>query len=178
MKTAGPGRSAAGLSARERGARLGSWGLVAAIALAAAASFGLPRARDYVRHGVEVTLEDVLLRSAGAALVGGDVQVRLRVRNATILPVRVREARYRVQIGGRPMGRGTWTPPGGVQYFAPGQAAVIVASVDPEVSGVLGSLWDRLRGREVPIAVQGEIVADLLVGSITVPFEVSRVRRD
>jgi len=26
--------------------------------------------------------------------------------------------------------------------------------------------------------VQGEVVADLLVGSITVPFEVRRVRRD
>jgi hypothetical protein len=30
----------------------------------------------------------------------------------------------------------------------------------------------------VPIAVKGEVVADLLVGSIVVPFEVSRVRRD
>ena len=149
-----------------------------ALALAAGASFGLPRARDYVRHGVEITLEDVLDRSAGAALVGGDLQVRLRVRNATIVPVRVRGASYRVQIGGRSFGRGSWTPPGGVQYFAPGQEAVIVASVDPEVSGALGSLWDRVRGRDVPIAVQGEMAADLLVGSITVPFEVSRVRRD
>ncbi len=137
---------------RRRRTHLRSWGLVGALALAAAAVLGLPRARDYVRHGVEITLEDVQLRSAGAALVGGDVQVRLRVRNATILPVRVREARYHVQIGGRSIGRGTW--------------------------GVLGSLWDRVRGREVPMAVQGEVVADLLVGSITVPFEVRRVRRD
>ena len=152
--------------------------LVGALALAAGAWFLLPRARGYVRHGVEVTLEDVQLGSAGAALAGGDLQVRLRVRNATLLPVRVREARYRVQIGGRQIGRGTWTPAGGVLYFAPGQAAVIVASVDPEASGVLGTLWDRIRGRDVPIAVQGEVVADLLVGSITVPFEVSRVRRD
>ena len=149
-----------------------------ALALAAAASCGLPLARDYVRHGVEITLEDVLEHSAGAALVGGDLQVRLRVRNATILPVRVRGASYRVQIGGRSIGRGSWTPPGGVQYFAPGQEAVIVASVDPDVSGALGSLWDRVRGHEKPIAVHGEIAADLFVGSITVPFEVSRVRRD
>jgi len=110
--------------------------------------------------------------------VGGDLQVRLRVRNLTIVPVRVRGASYRVQIGGRSVGHGSWTPPGGVQYFAPGQAAVIVASVDPEVSGALGSLWDRVRGRGMPIAVHGEIAADLFVGSITVPFEVSRVRRD
>jgi hypothetical protein len=157
---------------------LGWWALIGALVLAAAASFLLPRARGYVRHGVEITLEDVQLGSAGAALVGGDLQVRLRVRNATVLPVRVREARYRVQIAGRPIGGGTWTPAGGVLYFAPGQAAVIVASMDPELSGLLGTLWDRVRGRDVPIAVQGEVVADLLVGSITVPFEVSRVRRD
>lgn len=171
-------RSAGGPSAAGRRTRLRSSGLVLALALAVGAAFALPRARDYVRHGVEITLEDVQLRSAGAALVGGDLQVRLRVRNATVLPVRVREARYLVQIGGRSVGKGTWTPVGGVLYFAPGQAAVIVASVDPEVSGVLGTLWDRVRGRDVPIAVQGEIVAALPVGSITVPFEVSRVRRD
>src|SRR5258706_2143828 len=174
----GSRRSPGGPSVRRRRTHLGSWGLVGALALAAAAVLGLPRARDYVRHGVEITLEDVQLRSAGAALVGGDVQVRLRVRNATILPVRVREARYHVQIGGRSIGRGTWTPPRGPMYFAPGQEAVIVASLDSEASGVLGSLWDRVRGREVPIAVQGEVVADLLVGSITVPFEVRPVRRD
>lgn len=95
-----------------------------------------------------------------------------------MVPVRVREARYRVQIGGRSIGGGTWTPPGGVQYFAPSHEAVIVASVDAEASGVLGHLWDRVRGGDAPITVQGEIVADLLVGSITVPFEVTRVRRD
>jgi len=157
---------------------LRSGALVGALALVAAASLLLPRARDYVRHGVEITLEDVRLRSAGAALVGGELQVRLRVRNATVLPVRVREARYRVQIGGRSIGRGTWTPAGGVLYFAPGQSAVIVASMDPETSGMLGTLWDRVRGRDVPIAVQGDVVVDLLMGSITVPFEVSRVQRD
>ena len=178
MTTIGSRRSAGGHSARKRGKHLRWLWLVGALALAAAASFGLPRARDYARHGVEITLEDVELRSAGAALVGGDLQVRLRVRNATVVPVRVREARYRVQIGGRSIGRGTWTPPGGVQYFAPGQEAVIVASVDPETSGVLGSLWDHVRGRDMPIAVQGEMVADLLAGSVTVPFEVSRVRRE
>jgi Late embryogenesis abundant protein len=156
----------------------GWWALVGALVLAAAASFLLPRARGYVRHGVEITLEDVQLGSAGAALVGGDLQVRLRVRNATLLPVRVREARYQVQVGGRPFGQGKWTPAGGVLYFAPGEAAVIVASVDPEAAAVLGTLWDRLRGRDVPIAVKGEVVADILIGSIAVPFEVSRVRRD
>ena len=178
MTTLGSRRSAGGRSARKRGKHLGWFWLVGALALAAAASLGLPRARDYARHGVEITLEDVQLRSAGAALVGGDLQVRLRVRNATVVPVRVREARYRVQIGGRSIGRGTWTPPGGVQYFAPGQEAVIVASVDPETSGMLGSLWDHVRGHDMPIAVQGEMVADLLAGSVTVPFEVSRVRRE
>jgi len=151
--------------------------LFAALVLAAGVHWGLPRAREYARHGVDVTLDGVVMRSAGAALVGGDARVRLRVRNATLVPVRVREVRYRVFVGGRYAGRGSWTPPGGVQYFGPGGEVLVVAAVDPAVFGVMGAMWDRIRGRDTPISVQGEVVVDLFVTRVTVEFEVRRVRR-
>lgn len=155
----------------------GWWKLWLVAVLAAGVPWALPRAREYVRHGVDVTLDGVALGSAGAAVVGGDVRARLRIRNTTIVPVRVREVRYRVHVGGRYAGRGTWRPPGGVLYFGPGQEVSIVASVDPAVSGVFGTVWDRIRGKDAPISLQGEVVVDLLVGTITVEFEVRRVRR-
>ena len=164
--------------------------LAGAIGLLGVACYVWPRwAREYVKRGVRVEIEEALvrekqgrersglihaadkLRSAVGALVADEIQVRLRVRNQTALPARIQAVHYRVRIGGHDVGAGAWTPPGGPQWFLPGRAGTIVAAFDPDWSALAGAGIDAARGRKAVIAVSGEIT----LSSGRVPFEVSRV---
>jgi sarcosine oxidase gamma subunit len=156
-------------------------------------SMGPTWAREYLKNGVRVEIAEALprerpgqaraglgraaekLRSAVDALAADEVQVRLRVRNQTAVPARIRSARYSVRIGGREIGQGAWVAPGGPQWFLPGRDAEIVASLHPNW-GVLASAGiDAASGREARISVSGQVTVALLGDGFAVPFEVSRV---
>ena len=155
--------------------------------------FGLPWARDYVKHGVHVEIEETLVRrtagrersglkgvadkfrSAVGAVFADEIQVRLRIRNTTLLPARVQGARYRVRIGGHAIGAGEWTAPVGAQWFPPGRDVVILAVLDPDWSALAGAGFDGALGRDTPVSLQGELRVALWSHGFPIPFEVTRI---
>ena len=159
----------------------------------AAWGFGLPWARDYVKHGVKIEIEEALarraegrarsglkavadkVRSAVGAVFAGEIRVRLRVRNTTVLPARIQGARYRVRIGGHAIGAGEWTAPGGAQWFPPGRDVVILAVLDPDWSALAGAGFDGALGRDTPVSVHGELRVALWSHGFPIPFEVSHI---
>jgi hypothetical protein len=167
--------------------------LLTLAAMAAGAALAIPYAREYVRTGVHVEIEEALasagdpqhrsglgritgkVGSAVGAVVHDQIRVRLRIRNTTLLPARISGVRYKVRIGSHDVGVGRWRPASGAQWFWPGRDIRITALMDPDWIRLTGAGIDALRGHDTVIAVSGELQLRIMRKDLTTPFAASQV---
>jgi hypothetical protein len=177
-------------------------GLVAVLALLAglivAGRLLLPR---YLARSIDVSVEQVRLTSSGAstsrpasdpfseivggiidavraAVLGGAVEVQMRVTNRAVVSCRLLSAHYTLLVGDQVVVDDAWAAPGGSLAFDRGRSVRLKVVMRPRPGVLSATVIEALRRGQVRVRATGQVRVELPVGCFNVPFRVERIRLD